>query len=104
MRTEIGVDDACISVDQKHRRRKSVERISQRRRLNLVQINNLANVYGAPEMRHQQPHASARLVVDHAIAMVPGHDDGSRASYRFIKDRIEGIAISLRLRPLLVKS
>ncbi len=62
----IGVHNAPASVDEDHRGAKTVECLREHCRFGLFDVDDLSDEHRAPDVRNQQPHASARLLIDHA--------------------------------------
>src|SRR5262249_25679896 len=73
MPARIGVDDAAQCIDQKHSGAERVETIGERRRLHLLEIDDLADQHGTADMRDDQCHEPFCVLIDNSIAPAPDH-------------------------------
>ena len=66
----IGMNQAPGRIDQIHAGTEPIERIDEGRDFRRLELEHSADQYGAPDMRRDQPHLPARLVVDDAVPLV----------------------------------
>jgi len=70
----------------------------------LLQVDDLGDEYGAPDMGNQQPHALARRVVDQAMPLVAKHAEHGGAGRRLLEGGADEVDKALRLRPFAVEA
>ena len=97
----IGMNDSAISPDQKQAGAESVKQIGECRRFALLEINHFADEHCTAHVRHHQRHATAHLIIDHALRVAPDDRDKRTAQCRFFKNAICCVHQTLGLHPLL---
>ena len=100
----IGVNDAAVRVDQEHAGAEAVERIGEGRRFGGLEVDRPADQHRAADVRHDEPHAPARLVVDDAVALVPEDAEHGGARRRLVEHGADEVDQALRPRPFLVEA
>ena len=99
----IGVNETPGRIDQIHAGTKPIERIDEGRDFRRLELEHSADQHGAPDMRRDQPHLPARLVVDEAVSLVAEHSEDGRADRRPVDDRAQEIDEALGLGPLTIQ-
>src|SRR5512138_187481 len=96
----IGVNQAPVRINQIHAGAEPIERVDEGCDLRRLELEHPADQYRAPDMRRDQPHLPARLVVDDPDSLVPEHAEYRRTDRRSLDDGTEEIGQALRLGPL----
>ena len=104
MAAGIGVHDAPGLVDQEHAGAEAVEGIGEGRGLGSLEIDRPADQHRAADVRDDEPHALARLVVDQAVALVAEDAEHGGARRRLVEHGADEVHQPLRPRPLLVEA
>ena len=68
---DIGMNEMPVGIDQENSRRQAVERVCECRSFHFIEVDHLSDEQGAAYMRHEQPHAAAHFIVDHAVPFMP---------------------------------
>src|SRR5258707_3455765 len=100
MPARIGVDDAPQCIDQKHSCAERVETIGERRRLHLLEIDDLADQNGAPDMRDNQCHETFCVLIDNSVAPAADHLKQRAARGRLLENAEHVIHYLLWSHPL----
>ena len=82
----------------------TIEGLSERRRLHLVEIDHLADQHRATQVRRDQPHEPVRGIVGKALAFVAEDDETGNAGRRFLERGNYIVEPALWLRPLLIEA
>ena len=100
----IGMDDAANRIDQEHAGRDTVERIGEGCSFRGLEIDRLADQNGAPDMRNDESHAPARIVVDEAVALVTKDAEHCDAGRGLLQHGCDEVHQARRLRPFAIES
>jgi hypothetical protein len=90
-------------IDQIHAGTEPIERIDEVRDFRRLELEHSANQHGSPDMRRDQPHLPARLVVDDAVPFVAEDSENGGADGRPVDDRAQEIDQALGLGPLTIQ-
>jgi hypothetical protein len=101
MATQIGVDDASPCVDQEHAGRQRIQTVGKRRRLDLLEIDDLGDQQSATDMGHDERESPTHLVVDETFEHRARDHEGGASDGRLVQIGKEPIHQSLWIEVLL---
>ncbi|MEP6836594.1 MAG: hypothetical protein ABJA75_00965 [Bradyrhizobium sp.] len=97
------MNETSTGIDQVHARTKPIERVDEGRDFGSLELEHPADQDGTPDMRRDQPHLPARMVVDGAVALVAEDSEYGRADRGPVDDRADEVDEALRFGPLAIQ-
>jgi OOP family OmpA-OmpF porin len=103
MRGGVGMQHLAIGIDEDHTGTHGVECLGERAGFDLLQVDNLGNHDGAPDVRRDQTHAPARVLIDDAVAPVAEHAKHRCLGRRLLQEDADELDQPLRFSPFAVE-